>query len=94
MLNGIDNLPIKDKLPTEPSENDLKKMAPISEIKTDTKPEPELNLTITDYINQAKKVFFEQFPELLKTAISGSWIRMILIGLTLLLALLFGLKII
>ena len=92
-MNGIkvDNLPIKDKFPTEPS--DLKKMAPISEIKTDTKPEPELNLTTADYINQAKKVFFEQFPELLKTAISGSWIRMILIGLVLLLALLFGLKI-
>ena len=58
-MNGIkvDNLPIKDKFPTEPS--DLKKMAPISEIKTDTKPEPELNLTTADYINQAKKVFYQ-----------------------------------
>ncbi len=94
----VDNLPIKDKLPTISTKEELLQQVrdavkKIDGISIDVKPEIKVNLTVSDYKNLVKKFFLENFQDILKTGISGNPFRLAIIGIILLLLILFGLGI-
>ena len=94
----VDKLPIKDKLPTISTKEELLEQVrdavkKIDGVSIDVKPEIKVNLTVSDYKNLAKKFFLENFQDILKIGISGNPFRLAIIGIILLLLILFGLGI-
>ena len=87
----VNNLEPKDdalrKPNLEPKKELLKTVA-------ENKPSvPNTELTEADLKSQAKIVFLQNFADILKVSLTGSPIRLVVIGIVLLLAVLFGLKI-
>ena len=87
----VNNLEPKDdalrKPKLEPKKDLLK---PVAENKPSA---PNTDLTEADLKSQARLVFLQNFADILKTSLTGSPIRLVVVGIILLLAVLFGLKI-
>lgn len=87
----VNNIEPKDDALRKPEFPKPKEVNPIAE---DSKPSaPDTQLNISDLKNEAKRVFLENFAGILKLAITGSPLRLIVISVVLVLAILFGLKI-
>ena len=82
----VDNLPIRDEKLTHPT---IPKTGKIEPVKVDSKPELNVKLTAGDYKNLAKEFFLANFQSILSTALTGSPVKLAVIGVILALLLLF-----
>lgn len=87
----VSNLEPKDDALRKPNLEPKKELLkPVAENKPSV---PNTELTEADLKSQAKIVFLQNFADILKVSLTGSPIRLVVIGIVLLLAVLFGLKI-
>ena len=86
----VNNLEPKDDALRKPKLESKKELKTVAENKPSA---PNTELTEADLKSQAKIVFLQNFADILKTSLTGSPIRLVVIGIVLLLAVLFGLKI-
>lgn len=92
----VDNLPIRDKLPTISTKEELLQQVrnaakKLDGVPVDTKPELAPKLTAGDHKNLAKQFFLENFRDILKLGLSGNVFRLAVVGTILALLLLFWL---
>lgn len=89
----VDRLPYKDKLPTIATKAELQQQVRDAIKSLDGIPisaKPELvKLSLSDYKNLAKKFFLENFESILKTALTGGTLRIVILGTVLVLLILF-----
>lgn len=86
----MDKLPIKDDILKPKVKGNMKEL---EKVPVPSKPEIYIP-TMADKLNDAKKFFLENFPDILKTVLVGNPIKLIIVGIILLLFTLFSLHII
>jgi hypothetical protein len=86
----VDGLEPKDDFLRKPKVKPIDK--PLEKVKENPKPEI-YQITMSDRWDEVKRVFLNKVPELMTLAISGSWIRLIILAIILVFLILMGLKI-